>query len=135
MGLGYMGQSERATDSYARVGAAVRPIAGQDASDCVQEASARAIASGVDIDAEPWLKTVARRVAIDRFRRSHEYASGAPVELEGMMRDHDGDPQEAFVRAERSQEVREALNHLPTRYREALLTYAEGNSPAAVASK
>jgi hypothetical protein len=52
-----------------------------------------------------------------------------------MIREHDGDPEEAFVRAERSAEVRKALENLPKRYREALLTYAEGDSPAVVASK
>lgn len=131
-----MGQAERVVETtYSRVRASVHGIAGQDTPDCVQEAYTRAIASGVDIEAEPWLKTVAKRVAIDKFRRRHEYASGAPVELEGLIHDHDGDPQEAFVRAERSAEVRAALAKLPQRYREALLTYAEEDSPAAVANR
>jgi len=121
--------------TYRRVGASVRSVAGQDAPDCVQEAYARALSSGVSLEAEPWLKTVAKRVAIDRVRRRREYASGAPVELEGLIHDHDGDPQEAFVRAERSAEVRKALAKLPDRYREALITYAEEDSPAAVASR
>ncbi len=131
-----MGQSERVVEkAYSRVRASVHGVAGQETSDCVQEAYTRAIASGVSLDAEPWLKTVAKRVAIDKFRRRHEYASGAPVELEGLIHDHDGDPQEAFVRAERSAEVRAALAKLPDRYREALITYAEEESPAAVASR
>jgi len=131
-----VGQTERVCDgTYSHVRASVYGIAGQDAPDCVQEAYARAIASGVSIDSEPWLKTVAKRIAIDKFRRGHEYASGAPVELEGLIHDHDGDPQEAFVRAERSAEVRAALAKLPERYREALVTYAEEDSPAAVASR
>jgi RNA polymerase sigma-70 factor (ECF subfamily) len=131
-----VGQSERVVEStYSRVRASVHCVAGQDSPDCVQEAYARAITSGVALDAEPWLKTVAKRVAIDKVRRRHEYASGAPVELEGLIHDHDGDPQEAFVRAERSAEVRQALEKLPQRYREVLMTYAEEDSPAAVASR
>lgn len=131
-----MGQTERVVEqTYSHIRASVHGIAGQDSPDCVQEAYLRAITSGVSIDAEPWLKTVAKRVAIDKFRRRHEYASGAPVELEGLIHDHDGDPQEAFVRAERSAEVRAALAKLPERYREALITYAEEDSPAAVASR
>ena len=131
-----MGQTERVVEkTYSRIRASVYGVAGQDASDCVQEAYTRAIANGVAIDSEPWLKTVAKRVAIDKFRRRHEYASGAPVELEGLIHDHDGDPQEAFVRAERSAEVRAALAKLPERYREALITYAEEDSTAAVASR
>jgi RNA polymerase sigma factor (sigma-70 family) len=131
-----VGQTERVVEStYSRVRASVHGIAGQDSPDCVQEAFTRAIANGIPTDAEPWLKTVAKRVAIDKFRRRHEYASGAPVELEALIHDHDGDPQEAFVRAERSAEVRAALAKLPARYREALITYAEEDSPAAVASR
>lgn len=131
-----MGQAERVVErTYGRVRASVHGVAGQDAPDCVQEAYARAISTGVSIEAEPWLKTVAKRVAIDKVRRRHEYASGAAVELEGLIHDHDGDPQEAFVRAERSAEVRKALEKLPERYREALITYAEEDSPAAVASR
>jgi RNA polymerase sigma factor (sigma-70 family) len=131
-----VGQQERVVErTYSRVRASVHHVAGQESPDCVQEAYARAITSDVALDAEPWLKTVAKRIAIDKVRRRHEYASGAPVELEGLIRDHDGDPQEAFVRAERSAEVRKALEKLPDRYREALMTYAEEDSPAAVARR
>jgi DNA-binding CsgD family transcriptional regulator len=89
----------------------------------------------VALDAEPWLKTVARRVAIDRARRRREYPSGLPVELERWVSDHDGNPEEMLIRAERSAEVRRALDQLPPRYRKALLLFAEENSPAAVAKR
>ncbi len=120
---------------YRRVSRSLRRIAGDDANDCVQEALARAIAKGVSLDAEPWLRTVAKRIAIDKVRRSREYAEGAPEELEGYIRDHDGDPQEALVRAEQSAELRKALQELPERYREALMAYAEDSSRGAVAAR
>ncbi|MEX0873875.1 MAG: sigma-70 family RNA polymerase sigma factor [Actinomycetota bacterium] len=118
-----------------RVGASVRHVGGQDTQDIVQESLARAVRSGVALDAEPWLKTVARRVAIDRARRRREYPSGLPVELERWVSDHDGNPEEMLIRAERSAEVRRALDQLPPRYRKALLLFAEENSPAAVAKR
>ncbi len=128
--------SRRSLDETSRrVGASVRHVSGQDASEDVQEALTRAVANGVALDAEPWLKTVARRIAIDRVRRRHEYASGLPVELEKWVSDHDGNPEDLVVRAERSKQVRRALENLPPRYRDALLTYAEGESPAGVARR
>jgi RNA polymerase sigma factor (sigma-70 family) len=101
----------------------------------VQEALTRAVQNGIALDAEPWLKTVARRVAIDRVRRRREYASGLPVELEKWASDHDGNPEDMVVRAERSAEVRRALEQMPKRYRDVLLTYAEEESPARVARR
>jgi len=128
--------SRRSLDETSRrVGASIRHVSGQDAPEDVQEALTRAVANGIALDAEPWLKTVARRVAIDRVRRRREYASGLPVELENWASDHDGNPEDMVVRAERSAEVRRALEQLPPRYRKALETYAEVGSPAAVAHR
>ncbi len=118
-----------------RVGASVRHVSGQDAPEDVQEALTRAVKNGIALDAEPWLKTVARRVAIDRVRRRREYASGLPAELEQWVSDHDGNPEDMVLRAERTADVRRALAKLPPRYREALLTYAEEESPAGVARR
>ncbi len=117
------------------MGASIRHVSGQDAPEDVQEALTRAVANGIALDAEPWLKTVARRVAIDRVRRRREYASGLPVELEKWVSDHDGNPEEMTLRAERSAEVRRALEGMPKRYRDVLLTYAEEESPARVARR
>jgi RNA polymerase sigma-70 factor (ECF subfamily) len=112
---------------------AVRPFANGHTEDVVQEALLRAIKSGVSPEAEAWLKTVARRVAIDEHRKDHETPSGAAEELDRWMSTHEPDPEEVVIRAERSQAVQDALGQLPPRYREALLAYAEEDSPAAVA--
>ena len=118
-----------------RVQVGVHSVANGDTEDVVQEALARAIKSGVSLEAEQWLRTVAKRVAIDQHRRRRETPSGAPVELENLAPAVDGDPEEAFIRAERSQAVREALAALPPRYRQALLAYSEEDSPAGVAKR
>lgn len=118
-----------------RVSAGVRGVANGDTEDCVQEALARAISSGVSLDAEQWLKTVAKRVAIDTHRRRREYASGAPTDLESQAPVVDANPEDIFLRAERSRTVREALDALPPRYRKVLMAYAEEDSPAAVATR
>jgi RNA polymerase sigma factor (sigma-70 family) len=118
-----------------RVSASVRGIAGNEAQDVVQEAVARALKSGVSPESEAWLRTVARRVAIDRKRRSREYASGAPADLERYTRSNDGDPEDAIIRAERAAELRQALSKLPPRYRKVLVAYAEEDSPADVAKR
>jgi RNA polymerase sigma factor (sigma-70 family) len=118
-----------------RVSAGVRGVANGDTEDCVQEALARAIKSGVSLEAEQWLKTVAKRVAIDVHRRRREYASGAPTDLENHAPVLDADPQDIYLRAERARTVREALDALPPRYRKVLQAYAEEDSPAAVATR
>jgi RNA polymerase sigma factor (sigma-70 family) len=122
-----------------RVGASVYGVANGNTEDVVQEAVARAIKSGVSLEAEQWLRTVAKRVAIDQHRRRHETPSGAPTDLERWSPKApgttDGDPEESYIRAERSQAVREALAALPPRYQKALLAYAEEDCPAAVANR
>ncbi len=117
-----------------RVGNGVRGVANGDTEDVVQEAVARALKSGVSLEAEQWLRTVAKRVAIDKHRRRREMPSGAASDLEKWTTGTD-DPEDAYIRAERSQAVRDALAELPPRYRTALLAYAEEDSPAAVATR
>jgi len=122
-----------------RVGASVYGVANGNTEDVVQEAVARAIKSGVSLEAEQWLRTVAKRVAIDQHRRRRETPSGAPTDLEKWSPKArgtaDGDPEDSYIRAERSRAVREALATLPPRYQKALLAYAEEDSPAAVANR
>ena len=118
-----------------RVQVGVHSVANGDTEDVVQEALARAIKSGVSLEAEQWLRTVAKRVAIDQHRRRRETPSGAPVELENYAPSTEGDPEETFIRSERSAAVREALAALPPRYRQALIAYSEEDSPAGVAKR
>jgi RNA polymerase sigma factor (sigma-70 family) len=125
---------EGLTQVMRRVSNGVRGVANGDTEDVVQEALARALKSGVSLEAEQWLRTVAKRVAIDKHRRRREMPSGAPTDLEKWTTGSD-DPEDAYIRAERSQAVRDALSQLPPRYRNALLAYAEEDSPAAVANR
>jgi len=118
-----------------RVQVGVHSVANGDTEDVVQEALARAIKSGVSLEAEQWLRTVAKRVAIDQHRRRRETPSGAPTELERYAPAIEGNPEDAFIRAERSAAVREALAALPPRYRTALEAYSEEDSPAGVANR
>src|SRR5262249_39228718 len=46
-----------------------------DSEDLVQEAMARALANDVPVEAIPWLRTVMKRIAIDKSRRAREVAS------------------------------------------------------------
>lgn len=119
-----------------RVTARVSRFSPRDAEDLVQEALARAISHGVSPDAEAWLSTVARRIAIDRSRRAREISSGGAAELEGLGSERELGPEESLLRSERAEDVRRALAVLPKRYRDALLVYLEEDeSPAAVARR
>jgi RNA polymerase sigma-70 factor (ECF subfamily) len=126
---------EGLANTIRRVQVGVHSVANGDTEDVVQEALARAIKSGVSLEAEQWLRTVAKRVAIDQHRRRRETPSGAPTELENYSPSLEGNPEDAFIRAERSAAVREALEALPPRYRQALLAYSEEDSPAGVAKR
>jgi RNA polymerase sigma factor (sigma-70 family) len=124
------------TQALRRVGNSVRGVANGDTEDVVQEACARALRAGVSLEAEQWLRTVAKRVAIDKHRRRRETPSGAPSELEQWAPAvPDGDPEDFYIRGERQRAVREAMAALPPRYRKALQAYAEEDSPAAVAHR
>lgn len=118
-----------------RVQVGVHGVANGDTEDVVQEALARAIKSGVSLEAEQWLRTVAKRVAIDQHRRRRETPSGSATELERYEHPSDANPEDTYVRQERAEAVREALAALPPRYRKALQVYAEEDSPAAVARR
>lgn len=114
-----------------RVEATLARYTSADAEDLVQEAVARAVAKGVRYDAEPWLKVVGRRLAIDRWRRQREFASGGTLELDLIAGPQDGDPAESVLRSERCEAVRRAMDTLPPRYRDALLVYLEEDGSAA----
>ena len=131
----YASVVEGLANTIRRVQVGVHSVANGDTEDVVQEALARAIKSGVSLEAEQWLRTVAKRVAIDQHRRRRETPSGAPVELERYAPATDGNPEETLIRSERSAAVREALAALPPRYRQALIAYSEEDSPAGVAKR
>lgn len=110
-------------------------LANGDGEDLAQEAIARALASGVPVEALPWLRTVVRRLAIDRVRRSREIPFGDASDLDGLGPAASAGPDEALETAETREAVRRALTTLPPRYREALLAYAEHDTAAAVAGR
>jgi RNA polymerase sigma-70 factor (ECF subfamily) len=103
---------------------------GQDAEDLVQEALARAVANGVELEAVPWLQTVARNIAIDRSRRPREIAHGGAIDLERFFTEVTAGPEEHVLTSERRKAVRDALAQLPERYREALLVWADEGAAA-----
>ena len=129
------GTRDGISEALLRVKRSVYGVANGNSEDVVQEAVARAIKSGVSLEAEHWLRTVARRVAIDQHRRRRETPSGSPVDLERWIGSHDNDPEDAVLKAERAKYVREALAALPPRYQRALMVYAEEDSPSAVANR
>ena len=106
-----------------------------DGEDLVQEALTRAIAHGVPTDAVPWLRTVTRRLAIDRSRRTREVASGGSPELERLAGAVVVGPEDELLSREERLAVREALATLSPRYREALTIYAETGDARAVSDR
>jgi RNA polymerase sigma factor (sigma-70 family) len=105
-----------------------------DAEDIVQEAMTRAVHRGIECDAEPWLRLVARRIATDRSRRAREFASD-PTDLERASGTYASSPEDIVVANDSVGVIRRALNALPTRYRDALVTYAEGQDHTEVAER
>lgn len=101
-----------------------------EAEDIVQETMLRAVRKGIALDAEPWLRTVAKRVAIDNSRRDREIASGGSAELELMARS-EVSPEDQVLTREAVGAVRDALGTLPPRYRDALIAYVEEDESAA----
>lgn len=102
-----------------------------EAEDIVQETMLRAVRKGIALDAEPWLRTVAKRVAIDNSRRAREIASGGSAELELMAQSRDASPEDQVLTRETVGAVRDALDTLPPRYRDALVAYVEEDESAA----
>ena len=115
-----------------RVHRSVARFSRNDSQDIVQEALARAVRAGVDCDAEAWLKVVARRIATDNARRAREVAS-EPVAIERLSRSRAASPEDIVVANESAGVIRKALNALPPRYRDALVTYASGQDHTEVA--
>jgi RNA polymerase sigma-70 factor (ECF subfamily) len=117
-------------ETIGRLRLSARRHGGQDAEDFVQEALARAVANGVPLEAVPWLRTVARNIAIDRSRRPREIAHGHAVDLERFFTEVTAGPEEHVLTAERRKAVRDALAELPERYRDALLVWADEGAAA-----
>lgn len=130
-----MEHTEGLQTAIRRVTARVSRYSPNDAEDLVQEALARAIRHGVAPDAEAWLTTVARRVAIDRARRSRELASGDATDLETIRPSGEGNPEDLVLLSEKREAVRAALQTLPKRYRDALVLYLEEDGSAAGVAK
>ena len=117
-----------------RVESSVARFSRNDAPDIVQEALVRAVRHGVECDAEPWLKTVARRIAIDRARAAREVVALSEIEDASTSSIH-GDPEAVFLANETLDLVRKALLSMPARYRDALLAYVEDQETGAVARR
>jgi RNA polymerase sigma factor (sigma-70 family) len=100
----------------------------------MQEAMARAVRRGVETDAEAWLKLVARRIATDNARRAREIPTEV-ADLDSATNVRSASPEDIIVANESAGVIRKALNALPLRYRDALLTYAEDQDNAVVAQR
>lgn len=116
------------------VRASVARFSRNDADDIVQEAMTRAVRRGVECDAEPWLRIVARRIATDHSRRAREFASEA-ADLERASGTVTSSPEDIVVANDSVGVIRRALNALPTRYRDALVTYADGQDHTQLAER
>jgi RNA polymerase sigma factor (sigma-70 family) len=117
-----------------RVEASVARFSRNDAADIVQEAMTRALRHGVECDAEPWLKVVARRIATDKSRRAREIATEQD-ELDRGARSRAPSPEDIVVANDSVGVIRKAINALPPRYRDALLTYSKDQSHEDVADQ
>lgn len=106
-----------------------------DREDLAQEALVRAIRHDVAPDALPWLRTVARRIAIDRARRAQEIPSGSADEIGAFGPCPLPGPEDQAISREVVAEIERAMDALPERYREALLAYLEEERPARVAAR
>ncbi len=106
-----------------------------DREDLAQEALARAVRHDIAPDALPWLRTVARRIAIDRARRAQEIPSGSPDEIGALGPCPLPGPEDQAISREFVAEIERAIDALPERYREALLAYLEEERPARVAAR
>ncbi len=113
----------------------MRRFSRNDSQDIVQEAMARAVNSGVDCDAEPWIRTVARRIAIDKSRRAHEFASGGADDLDLIGSPQGHSPEDLAMSNAGMNLVGKAMQSMPSRYRDALLTYAEEQQADSVSKR
>ena len=107
-----------------------------EAEDVVSEAFTRVLdrlqrGGGPDEELTPYLRTVVRRLAIDRYRTSRRDGTPAdPTLLEIIP-----EPDDAMTRATDRQLVRKAFETLPDRWQRVLWhTEIEGRSPASLAA-
>jgi RNA polymerase sigma factor (sigma-70 family) len=121
----------------ARVPARIAPwwARADDREDLAQEALTRAVEHGIDPESTAWLRTVARRVAIDKMRRPREIPSGAAEDMDGLFARHGSAPEDEVLAAERRDALRDAIGSLPPRYREAILAVAMDGGAASVAKQ
>lgn len=119
--------------TFSRVRASVSRFG--EPNDVVQEAYARAVSRRVQGDLEPWLRTVARRIAIDNARRRREFAAGAGADVDSLRTPAVPTPEDVVMAKEGVGLIRRAVQSLPSRYRDALLTYSEHRDNSAVAAR
>jgi RNA polymerase sigma-70 factor (ECF subfamily) len=117
--------------TFTRVRASVSRFG--DSDDVVQEAYARAVRRRIPGDLEPWLRTVARRIAIDNARRRHELAAGDAIDVDRLRTPSVPTPEDVVIGNESVGLIRKAIRSLPTRYRDALVAYSEHRDNSAVA--
>lgn len=110
---------------YGKLVAHLRPQVGIDAEDVAGEVFCRLLErGGLDPERDPWpyLRTIARRIAIDSWRRS----GPAAADLEHPSRD----PAELVAVADA---IRSAFDHLSLGERELLIEHARGRIPGRAA--
>ena len=73
-------------------------------------------------DAKPWLLAIGRNTSLDWMRRSGKLAGGGPAEA-GLeeLREPSPDPEKSALLLVDREEVRRALDRVPTEFREALV--------------
>jgi RNA polymerase sigma factor (sigma-70 family) len=130
-----VGSEASVRSAMTNVERSVRRFSRNDSQDIVQDAMVRAVKGGVACDAEPWLRTVARRIAIDKSRRAHEVATGGPEDIDAISRVRGHTPEDVVLSNEGLNLVGKAMESMPARYRDALLTFAEEQKPDSVAKR
>lgn len=78
---------------------------------------------------------MARRIAIDNARRRREYANGSAGDIDRLSSRTAVSPEDVVVANEGVGLIRKALRSLPSRYRDALVTYSEHRDNSAVAAR
>lgn len=116
----------------------VRGISSEEAADMAQEAAMRAYmhvrrrgVTGENLF--PLMNQIARNMMIDRHRRGGPQL--VPIEDAEHVGDATQDPTETIVSLEARRAVREAVDALPERHRDAILMALQGLTPAQVAER
>lgn len=112
-----------------------RRLSIRDADDLAQEAFARAIEHGVSCEALPWLRTVVRHLAIDNARRARDFPTGSSSDVDSLHAEASPGPEEATLESDTARLMREALDRMPARYRDAILEAVRAGSASSVARK